>query len=293
MAWNRRIYTSDANFVVPSGISEVILFGVGGGGGGGGGGRPPSGAGSYRAAGGGGGGAAVPAWRNLTVTPGATYSIHVGAGGAGGAGGTGVGAAYGDMGSAGGDTHFGTLAYFFGAHYGYGGIGNPGATGTFYTEGGRNNRRMRSANVRDPNFPVVIVGDVMNPMTPGDAGCGHNNSDRGNSAYCYGIPVTGGPDSDYIQAGDGAADDSGHPGGGGGGGGGGGIFGLGGEGGAGGVPNPVGPTGGVGGQGGDCSANSGAGGGGGGAGGAVAGGAGDGGRGGNGGSGKLIIYWWT
>jgi hypothetical protein len=74
---NEATYTASGTWTVPSGVSsaQVILVGAGGGGGGG----------SAAVAGGGGGGGQVIT-KNLTVVPGTTYSVTIGAGGQGGQG---------------------------------------------------------------------------------------------------------------------------------------------------------------------------------------------------------------
>lgn len=74
---NEQTFTASGSWTVPSGVAsaQVILVGAGGGGGGG----------SQTVAGGGGGGGAVVV-KNLTVTPGTTYTVTIGAGGQGGQG---------------------------------------------------------------------------------------------------------------------------------------------------------------------------------------------------------------
>ena len=93
-----KIFTSSGTFTVPAGVTEVYVSMCGGGGGGGGGGS--------NSKGGPGGGAGAYFKKPVTVTPGATYTITVGAGGAGGAGSTTVN---GQPGQAGGTSSFGSL----------------------------------------------------------------------------------------------------------------------------------------------------------------------------------------
>jgi len=112
-------YTSSGNFVVPAGVTSIMVEAWGGGGGGGG--RANSGSGG---AGGGGGGAY--ARDTVTVVPGNTYSVTVGAGGPGGPAGD-------NPGSPGGDSYFdaGANVLAKGASGGGGGpIGAFGARGT-------------------------------------------------------------------------------------------------------------------------------------------------------------------
>lgn len=82
-------FTANGTWVVPAGITRVLVSGCGAGGGGGGG---YYGAGLINvvAPGGGGGGAGTYDERSMAVTPGETLTVTVGVGGAGGAGGTGV-----------------------------------------------------------------------------------------------------------------------------------------------------------------------------------------------------------
>lgn len=98
-------YTANNTFVCPSGVTELFAILVGGGGGGGSaGGAAPSGGG------GGGGGSWIIS--RQTVSPAASYSITIGAGGA-------AGAANAD-GVVGGDTSFSSLVTARGGAPGYG-----------------------------------------------------------------------------------------------------------------------------------------------------------------------------
>ena len=74
---NEQAFTASGTWTVPTGVAsaQVILVGAGGGGGGG-----------SRDVAGGGGGAGAVVVKNVTVTPGTTYQITVGAGGQGGQG---------------------------------------------------------------------------------------------------------------------------------------------------------------------------------------------------------------
>lgn len=84
--WARKVFTASGSFVVPSGITHLIIQGVGGGGGGGGGQNAATVINVFRG-GGGGGGAAIEAQGIVSVTPNETLTVEVGAGGAGGTGG--------------------------------------------------------------------------------------------------------------------------------------------------------------------------------------------------------------
>lgn len=99
---NEATYTASGTWTVPSGVTSAQVILVGGGGGGGGG--------SQAVAGGGGGGGQVIT-KNLTVVPGTTYSVTIGAGGQGGQG---AQTSASDVvntlpGSNGGNTAFGTM----------------------------------------------------------------------------------------------------------------------------------------------------------------------------------------
>jgi hypothetical protein len=104
-------------FVVPTNVTNMIVELIGGGGGGGGESPVVGGVGG----GGGGGGAYTKAF--VSVTPGATYNINVGAGGAGGPSDTFPGGVSGSISSL-TDSNGNTLAYANGGIFGrYGGQG--------------------------------------------------------------------------------------------------------------------------------------------------------------------------
>lgn len=113
-------------FIVPSGVTKVMVAMVGGGGGGGGGRKPPS---SFATGGGGGGGSTIMMQSIIPVSFGVNPTVVVGAGGAGGA----AGGAVGGAGGAGGYSSFGNFAVFGGAGGGINGGG--GAPGNFAQAG--------------------------------------------------------------------------------------------------------------------------------------------------------------
>lgn len=116
-------FTSTNTFVTPSNVSSIEVFLVAGGGGGGGV------SGNATLGGGGGGGSVMRKF--ISVTPGTTYTVTIGAGGSGGSAGA--------SGSNGSDTTFGLLATAYGGGFGggasdtapvYGGVrGTIGGTG--------------------------------------------------------------------------------------------------------------------------------------------------------------------
>jgi hypothetical protein len=273
-------FVTNSIWVVPENVTEVNLFGFGGGMGGGGG---SGGQGNSVSGNGGNGGlSAVAATQRLSVTPGDTVTITIGAGGAGGAGSSGTvstNPSDGGDGSDGGDTLFdptGADIVIF-----------PGVKKlTSKTIGGRN----ISGNItvadqtQASNFgPIAQTGGSGDSSGAGGASSTPSNptSVASASGYVYDAVASGG------SAGGGAgggAGGCGAPGpnsnGASGGNGGSGILG-------------VGPAG-NGSNGVNASTNSGAGGGGGGGGGkpsSALGTGGNGGNGGNGGSGMLVVQW--
>jgi hypothetical protein len=114
-------FTSTGTFVTPSNVSSIEVFLVAGGGGGGGGGANNSSGNNSIGAGGGGGGG-VTLKRFLSVTPGTSYTVTIGAAGSGGTGASNA--------TAGGNTSFGALLTANGGGAGSGGFGN---TNTLYS----------------------------------------------------------------------------------------------------------------------------------------------------------------
>lgn len=252
--------TTSGNFVVPAGVTELIVEGAGGGGGGGGGG----GAASLpnNGAGGGGGAGAYPHRVTIPVTPAQTLVVTLAAGGAGGAGGNNTGT-NGSAGSGGGFTTVtgtGVDLTFPGGNGASGGTG--GASGSAVAGGAGN-----LAYNQDIGGRASVAG-------PGGTG-GATNGATGGSAGAAGgktLKISAGAAAGALNARGGS------------GGGGGTGFAIGGAGGA------AGPTDTDGSPGVAAAANS-AGGGGGGGGGGVntqAGGAG-----GAGGSGRVDFYWYA
>lgn len=126
-------FTTDGTFSVPPGVTTVYVSGAGGGGGGGGGaGRTSS---PNASGGGGGGGAGRSAHKQpVSVVPGSSISVKIGAGGARGSAGSTGGS--GGNGTAGGDTIFGTLLSLSGGAGGGLGRAVDGAGGTGGSPGG-------------------------------------------------------------------------------------------------------------------------------------------------------------
>lgn len=103
---NSQTFTASGTFTVPANVTRILVYAANAGGGGSGGGK-----GSTTGGDGGGGGASIfgaPRWIN--TTPGATFTVVIGAGGAGGAGATGevVNSGYGGIG---GLTSFGSYKF--------------------------------------------------------------------------------------------------------------------------------------------------------------------------------------
>ena len=113
----QQAYTTAGTYswVAPAGVTSVSVVAVGGGGGGG----------SF--AGGGGGGGELRYTNNITVTPGASYTVVVGAAGARGT----TMNAPAKNGGAGGNSYFSSTAvvHAIGGSGGNGGLGNSGGAG--------------------------------------------------------------------------------------------------------------------------------------------------------------------
>lgn len=102
-------FTSNGSFIVPAGVTALIVTGSGGGGGGGQGVIQNTNTGDYFALAGAGGGAGMLGYYYLTVTPGQSLNIIIGAGGQTNAPGL--------------PSYAGVTAYFEGGGSGYGGGG--------------------------------------------------------------------------------------------------------------------------------------------------------------------------
>jgi hypothetical protein len=292
------VFTSSGTFTVPRGVTAVTVNGYGGAGGGGGGATPSSATDDFPASGGGGGGGALLGTRVVTVTPGASITVTVGAGGAGGASDT--------NGNDGADSTFGELARFHGGQGGARGLAitiSVGSTYALLARGGAPVSAMppASATLRRHHFPDATAATFwLAHGCHASGGFGLHSQVSGMEEYAAGCPnPMAGPYSLGGAAGTVGstsipASDVFYGGGRGGGGGGGPYQAAGAVGNApsGGNGGNAGASGAAGTAGGAGIANSGAGGGGGGGGGgSVSGAAGAGGAGGNGGSGLVIVSW--
>lgn len=129
-------FLASDTWVVPSGVTYIDIFGCGGGGGGGGSGGNGGNLPSYNGGGGGGGaGANVYQLQKISVVPGDTLTILIGAGGTAGAAGTAGSspAYYGSSGGIGGDSSIsgtGVNIILLG-----GALGGGGAAGTAANQG--------------------------------------------------------------------------------------------------------------------------------------------------------------
>lgn len=288
-----KTFTSTSAWVAPAGVTLVQLIGWGGGGGGGG--AAAGGTGSnLQSAGGSGGGGALKVTQWVTVVPGTSYTVTIGAGGTGGASGQ-------NNGTDGSQTLFGDvatpLAKFAGGGRGIGGFG--GLTFSLYAvdPGGGSvagpwvqaiagNAAGYGHMFVPPSFGgfngvyAQVTVNVGNQSVPNPGG----NSPEG---FTGGALGTYGGNSGSFYAGQTGAGGGAGPGGNGGGGGNSGAGSAAGAGTAGsGGKNPAGTVTTA-----ASTGNTGAGGGGGGAGGYGAIGGGAGGAGGGGDNGKLTIIW--
>lgn len=116
--------TGTRNWSIPTGWRQIQLFGVGGGGGG---------AGGFTSARGGGGGGYTKTSSAISVTPGTSYPIHIGAGGRGGLADGTAGSSATHGGGTGESTTFGSL---FSVGGGYGGWYNKTPNGSSGQSGG-------------------------------------------------------------------------------------------------------------------------------------------------------------
>ena len=292
MALRSIVFTSSGSWTAPSNVSKVIVEGFGGGGGGGGGSSPSVAFGNTIGMGGGGGGGSLYHSKTITVVPGTTYTITVGAGGTGGAGGASP-TTPGAVGSNGDDSSFGSLFIMPGASGGGKGIllgeGSLAANTSYHSLGGPS---VKLGNMLPDLLSATYVSPNLYQLLPG-IGYGGNGSLYNVTSTTYSNAMSGMPNiytTSFSSPGlPGSVDGSYDPGGGGGGGGNGpeGVGGNGGSGGNGINGAAISAT--NGGNGVSAAANTGAGGGGGGGAGQSNGGGQTGGNGGTGGSGLVII----
>ena len=167
---NSKTFTADGTWKCPTSVTNIWISGYGGGGGGGGG--------NTTGAGGGGGGS-IQNTVVVTVVPGTSYSITIGAGGTSGAVNT--------AGGIGGRSMFGALAQFFGACGG----GQPSASGY----GGSSWQRSTGAAIIYSNATSSSVRSPANGGNGGASTIAGLNGDRnlcGNGNYVGGTGGTSG-----------------------------------------------------------------------------------------------------
>lgn len=125
-------FTKSGSWTCPDGVTTVYITGCAAGAGGAGGGSAASSSATRSASGGGGGGAGETAIRRtVTVVPGTTYTVTIGAGSSGGAGGIVSGNNNGTNSADAGSTSFGTLLTLAGGLAAGAGVGagNPSPVG--------------------------------------------------------------------------------------------------------------------------------------------------------------------
>lgn len=213
--------SSTVEFIVPTGVNQLLVYGIGGGGGGGGsGGNAAAGNGAGTGAGGG-GAAGLPVLTTIPVVAGSSMTVTVGFGGPGGAGGAGGGVNTGGNGTAGQPSIIqdATTNYTFAFMGGNGGSGGTGTqTSLPVGVGGAAGLAVSTTGDGYTTATGFTGSLVVNGGTGGNGGnvAGTNAQNGANSyASIYGRAGSGGP----LGAAAGA--------GGGGGGGGGGAPGLG------------------------------------------------------------------
>lgn len=204
-------FTSSGSFTVPDGVTTLYLSGCAGGGGGGGGGGNPT-TGSSGGGGGGGGAGNIAINQSVTVVPGQTYTVTIGARGNGGAN-SGSGSSDGKNGTGGGTTSFGSLLTLSGGGAGLGGVsgGNPSPGGGFGGAPG-------GSDGGDGNFTTAVAtgnGGVGASGPFGVNGGRGRSGTPGRSGYAatgYGTGGGGGGGSYGSGGGIGAAGGNGSPG---------------------------------------------------------------------------------
>lgn len=165
-----QLFTANGTFVVPEGVSTLVVTAVGGGGGGGGG--------AYSGSGGSAGTVGKTYECTVFVVSGESISVQVGAGGGGGGAGVNTGNAGG--GSAGGST---AGAGGTGHYYGGGGGGGGGASGI-------NSKILAQGGSGGPGAKSTSYGSSSTAGAGGAGGAGAG-SDRLRSAFVssvYGTP---------------------------------------------------------------------------------------------------------
>lgn len=166
------VFTESGPWTCPDGITEAYITECGAGAGGGG----ASGTTSYRGAGGGGGGGQAYLKHAVTVVPGQTYNIVIGAGGTGGSVSPGAG---GD----GGDTSFGSLLTAAGGKGGGKATSSGSDKGVGGAAGGAGGNAGGTGGVAngDTYFSGSGGGCLL-----GSGACGNGATMTGNSCSCYG-----------------------------------------------------------------------------------------------------------
>jgi hypothetical protein len=160
-----QVFTSSTTWTVPAGITKCAVYAIGGGSGGGGG--AVSGLGNAASGGGGGAGGAYGIDPFYTVTPGASITVTVGAGGAGGAllSQTSATDSSGNAPTAGNDSSFDVMT----AQGGGAGLGGRNSTGT--ATGG-------TSSIGSSNFTITKVmmsGGSSNQSAAGVSATGIGN----------------------------------------------------------------------------------------------------------------------
>lgn len=181
-----QLFTASGNFVVPAGVTQVILIGQGGGQGG-------QGGTALFNVGAQGGKGTVPCMKIITVVPNTTYSITIGSGGIGSAAG-------GALGGSGGDTLFGGLATFPGANNSFAYTDN----GTGIVVGGYNNPITNGTTLpntlwgtQNASFGGNSAGSNPNYRVGGGAGGGWKTGyGTGGNANASGAGANGGTATD-------------------------------------------------------------------------------------------------
>ena len=176
MALATTTYTSSGSFLVPAGVTHVILWGMGGGGGGGGG-------GSFTTTASSGGTGASLGYTMIAVVPNTSYTVTIGAGGAGGFADT--------DGSSGSDTTFGALHTFSGSAPGL----TINQTNKYGMSGGAGTDLSGQGSVSPYNYATSTAAGSGGAGGRGEGGAGVQGGDDGANGNAAAANTGGGGSS--------------------------------------------------------------------------------------------------
>jgi hypothetical protein len=187
-AQNTVVFTSSGTWTVPQGVTTILVSGCAGGGGGGGGGASNSTSGGAGSGGGGGAGQSVIK-KTISVTPGSTITVTIGAGGSAGSGGAANGGSGGNGGNGGNTTLVTGSTTLLSLTAGSGGSGGSGGGGA----GGGSNGYPSGSYGTDGGVISGVGGMGASSPFGGGGGAGRAGGGGGITAYgAYGYGSGGG-----------------------------------------------------------------------------------------------------